>query len=228
VEASASSVQSTAGADSAISPTLPTSPAAVKEPTTLAAPNASEADDDEDDDESELNSDVLDVSSGEVEDKVEQIKRQKALEKQKKKAQPPKKVVKADDIFEPGYWNPVVVVGLRVNSKESGATIRVVRPHDNQNRVKSKDLKRKRKGKVGNGPKKRKTNPDSEIAKLQKAAQEALKLIDGEKTERVTDSESCEDSDDENGDETDEENDAGGDEESDGEGEEVSDTESNE
>lgn len=166
MEGSAPTVQSTTGIDSAINPTLPTSPAAVKAPTTLAAPVASEADNDEDDDESELDSDVSDVSSGEVEDKVEQIKRQKALEKRKKKGRPPKKPEKVDDTFEPGYWNPVVVVGLRVYSKESGVTIRVVRPHDDEDRVKSRDLKRKRKGKVGNGSKKRKTNPDSEIAKL--------------------------------------------------------------
>lgn len=225
VEGLAPTVQSTTGTDSAINPTLPTSPAAVKAPTTLAAPDASEADNDEDD-ESELDSDVSDVASGEVEEKVEQIKRQKALENQKKKAQPPKKPVKVDDTFEPGYWNPVVVVGLRVYSKESGVTIRVVRPHDNEDRVKSKDLKRKRKGKVGNGPKKRKTNPDSEIAKLQKAAQEALRLIDGEKTDGITDSEGEEDSGDESEGETDDESNTGDDEESDGESEEESDTES--
>ncbi len=90
--------------------------------------------------------------------------------------------------------------------------------------MKSKDLKRKRKGKVGNGPKKRKAIPESEITKLQEAAQEALRLIDGEKTEMVTDSESYEDSDDESRDETDGENDTS----SDREGEEESDTESNE
>jgi hypothetical protein len=225
VQGSAPPVQSTTGTDSAINPTLPISPAAVKAPTTLAAPDASKADDDEDDDESELDSDVSDVSSGEVEDKVEQIKRQKALDKQKKQAQPPKKLEKVDDTFEPGYWNPVVVVGLRVYSKESGVTIRVVRPHDNEDR---KDLKRKRKGKAGNGPKKRKTNADSEIAKLQKAAQEALRLIDGEKVEMATDPESDEDRDDESGDETDGENDSGADEDSDGKSEEESDTESDE
>ena len=133
-----------------------------------------------------------------------------------------------DDIFEPGYWNPVVVVGLRVYSKESGVTIRVVRPHDSEDRVKSNDLKRKGKGKAGNGPKKRKTNADSEIAKLQQTAQEALRLIDGEKVEMATDPESDEDSDDESGDETDEENDTGADEDSDGKSEEEGDTESDE
>jgi len=228
VEGSAPPVQSTTGTDSAINLTLPISPAAVKAPTTLAAPDASKADDNEDDDESELDSDVSDVSSGEVEDKVEQMKRQKALDKQKKQAQPPKKLEKVDDTFEPGYWNPVVVVGLRVYSKESGVTIRVVRPHDSEDRVKSNDLKRKGKGKAGNGPKKRKTNADSEIAKLQQTAQEALRLIDGEKVEMATDPESDEDSDDESGDETDEENDTGADEDSDGKSEEEGDTESDE
>jgi hypothetical protein len=228
VEGSAPPVQSTTGTDSAVNPILPISPAAFKTPTTSAAPDASEADDDKDDDESELDSDVSDVSSGEVEDKVEQIKRQKGLDKQKKNAQPPIQIVKVDDTFEPGYWNPVVVVGLRVYSKESGVTIRVMRPHDNEDKLKSKSPKRKRKGKAGNQSKKRKTDLDSEVAKLQETAQEALKLIDGEKAERVTDPESDEDSDDESGDETDGDNDTGVDDESDGETEEESDTGSDE
>jgi len=79
----------------------------------------------DDDDDSDLDSVVSDVSSGTIDEKIEEVKMQMTA----KPAQPVTPSGEEDNV-EQGYWNPVIVVGLRVYSKESGVTIKVVRPHD--------------------------------------------------------------------------------------------------
>jgi hypothetical protein len=82
-----------------------------------------------------------------------------------------------DTDIEPGYWNPVVVLGLKVYSKESGVSIKVVRPHDRVKRGKS----------TVDGLLAR------VVAKLKETASEALLLMD-EKMGGVTETESDMDS----------------------------------
>ena len=81
--------------------------------------------DDDDDDLSELNSVVSDITSGELEDEIAAAKVvDRAL------VTPATPADDEEDEFERDPWNAVVVVGLRVYSKESGVSVKVVRPRD--------------------------------------------------------------------------------------------------
>lgn len=80
--------------------------------------------DDDDDDLSDLDSNVSDITSGVVEDEIA------AAKPAAEQAIPPPPIVAGDDEdeFERDPWNAIAVVGLRVYSKESGVSVKVVRP----------------------------------------------------------------------------------------------------
>jgi len=82
--------------------------------------------DDDDDDDSDINSDVSDISDGEIEDYIAEQK----LAAEQVPPPPPPNPEEEEDEFEADPWNAVVVVGLRVYSKESGVSVKVVRPRD--------------------------------------------------------------------------------------------------
>jgi hypothetical protein len=81
--------------------------------------------DDDDDDDSDINSNVSDISDGEIEDYIAE---QKLAAEQV--PPPPPNPEEEEDEFEADPWNAVAVVGLRVYSKESGVSVKVVRPRD--------------------------------------------------------------------------------------------------
>jgi hypothetical protein len=82
---------------------------------------------DDDDDDSDLNSDVSDISDGEIEDYLAE---QKLAAEQAITPPPTPPDEEVEDQFEADPWNAVAVVGLRVYSKESGVSVKVVRPRD--------------------------------------------------------------------------------------------------
>jgi hypothetical protein len=82
--------------------------------------------DDDDDDDSDINSDVSDISDGEIEDYIAEQK----LAAEQVPPPPPPNPEEEEDEFEADPWNAVAVVGLRVYSKESGVSVKVVRPRD--------------------------------------------------------------------------------------------------
>ncbi|KAG0652956.1 hypothetical protein D0Z07_0085 [Hyphodiscus hymeniophilus] len=81
-------------------------------------------DDFDEDDLSDLNSNVSDITSGVVEDEIAAAKL--AAEAALPPILPPDD--DEEDEFERDPWNAVAVVGLRVYSKESGVSVKVVRP----------------------------------------------------------------------------------------------------
>jgi len=81
--------------------------------------------DDDDDDDSDINSNVSDISDGEIEDYIAE---QKLAAEQV--PPPPPNPEEEEDEFEADPWNAVAVVGLRVYSKESGVSVKIVRPRD--------------------------------------------------------------------------------------------------
>jgi len=176
----ASQVDTSSTIDPVVCPRMP--PLSADSSVIVTAPAA-----DDDDDDSDLESDVSDVSSDEVEETVKARKEVEALEKKNKaliRRNKPAWEVKNELV--PGYWNAVVVVGLRVYSKESGVSIKVVRPPDEVDGAKNKGSKRSRKGKKSSGNKKQKTDrdvPDGETALFEETAKEALKLIGDEGSE---------------------------------------------
>jgi hypothetical protein len=82
--------------------------------------------DDDDDDDSDINSDVSDISDGEIEDYIAEQK----LAAEQVPPPPPPNPEEEEDEFEADPWNAVAVVGLRVYSKDSGVSVKVVRPRD--------------------------------------------------------------------------------------------------
>ncbi|KAH8599322.1 hypothetical protein B0O99DRAFT_504411 [Bisporella sp. PMI_857] len=86
-------------------------------------------DDDDDDDLSDLESVVSDISSAVIEDAIAEAK------EAAKNAPPPSNNDDEDDEFQRDPWNAVAVVGLRIYSKGSAVSVKVVR------RRMSEDLK---------------------------------------------------------------------------------------
>ena len=80
-------------------------------------------DDFDEDDLSDLDSNVSDITTGVVEDEIAAAKL--AAETS---MPPPPPVEEDENEFERDPWNAVAVVGLRVYSKESGVSVKVVRP----------------------------------------------------------------------------------------------------
>lgn len=81
-------------------------------------------DDFDEDDLSDLDSNVSEITSGVIEDEIAAAK-----ERAEQAAPPPPPPADDDeDEFERDPWNAVAVVGLRVYSKESGVSVKVVRP----------------------------------------------------------------------------------------------------
>ena len=82
-------------------------------------------DDFDEDDLSDLESNVSDITSGVIEDEIE------AARRAAQEASPPAPLLADDDDedeFERDPWNAVAVVGLRVYSRESEVSVKVVRP----------------------------------------------------------------------------------------------------
>jgi hypothetical protein len=156
--------QTILNADVATHPTLPLPSTMV--PKLKATPGTPE---DDDDDGSDLGSVVSDVSSGTLEQEIESMKVKMA-------ANPPLELDTPTEDYgiETSYWNPVVVVGLKVYSKESGVSIKVVRPHDRVTGEKSTVYELLA----------------SEVAKLKETATEVLSLMDDEEMGGVTETES--------------------------------------
>jgi hypothetical protein len=102
----------------------------VKSPSPSApSPIVGFPEDGDDDDDSEINSDVSDISDGEIEDYL--TEQTLAAEQAIPPPPPPPPLLEAgEDEFEADPWNAVVVVGLRVYSKESGVSVKVVRPRE--------------------------------------------------------------------------------------------------
>jgi len=163
----APAAQPMAKSNSLASPTPSNPPTTMPKPT--STPSASE--DEEDGNDSDLDSVVSEISSGTVEEEIEALKKQLAA---KPKLPPPGNSPVEEDGIEPGYWNAVVVVGLRVYSKESGVSIKVVRPHD---------LVVKKKFTIDE-------MLAEEVAKLEETATGALLLIDDENEGGVVGAES--------------------------------------
>jgi hypothetical protein len=99
--------------------------------------------DNDDNIDSDLDSVVSDVSSGAVEEWIERDKQKKIQEALNKP--PPCKLPKEEGGLESGIWNPVVVLRLRIYSKESGVSIKVVKEDDTAKG--SKQLKTQQEGK---------------------------------------------------------------------------------
>lgn len=85
-------------------------------------------DDDEEDDLSDLDSNVSDITSGVIEDEIAaaNLAAEQAIP-------PPVTADDEEDEFERDPWNAIAVVGLRVYSKESGVSVKVVRPRVSDN-----------------------------------------------------------------------------------------------
>ena len=194
-ESLAPQIEASSATDPVLYPTLPTLSAGSS--IIITAPTA-----DEDDDDSDLDSDVSDVSSGELEEALEARKSEYAFEKKEKallRRNNPAPA-KARDRLEQGGWNAVVIVGLRVYSKESGVSIKVVRPDEKIAGFKKKKAKRSKKDEEASRNKKRMREgeiPDGEVAMLERAAKEALTLIGDEESEEQSDEESNEESEEE-------------------------------
>ena len=91
----------------------------------VSAPSSiSGFDDFDEDDLSDLDSNVSDITSGVIEDEIAAAK----LAAEQAMPPPPPAVDDDEDEFERDPWNAIAVVGLRVYSKESGVSVKVVRP----------------------------------------------------------------------------------------------------
>jgi hypothetical protein len=93
------------------------------DPSSITGPSAllPKPDDDEDDDLSDLNSVVSDVSTGVVDEAIAEARLAA------KEVPAPTADDEEEDDFEKDSWNAVAVVGLRVHSRESMVSIKVVR-----------------------------------------------------------------------------------------------------
>ncbi|TVY57331.1 hypothetical protein LCER1_G001781 [Lachnellula cervina] len=78
------------------------------------------------DDESDIVSVISDISSGVVEDAIAEAK----LVAEAAIPAPPPPNSDDEDEFEKDPWNAIAVVGLRVYSKDSGVSVKVIRPRD--------------------------------------------------------------------------------------------------
>lgn len=128
--ASTKQAQETAeAADSKVTDKEPTDkPAEEAQPTVSedANPAAPEnvAEDDESDYDSDINSEISDISDGVIDDEIEATKLDEAAQNP-----PPAPTEEEPDEFERDPWNAIIVVGLRVYSKNSDVTVRIVRPN---------------------------------------------------------------------------------------------------
>lgn len=91
----------------------------------VSAPSSvSGLDDFDEDDLSDLDSNVSDITSGVVEDEIAAAK----LAAEQALPPPPPPADDEEDEYERDPWNAIAVVGLRVYSRESGVSVRVLRP----------------------------------------------------------------------------------------------------
>ncbi|RFU27447.1 hypothetical protein B7463_g8897, partial [Scytalidium lignicola] len=97
-------------------------PPATEEPAPGAEDGVSEESDSSDDD-SDINSEISDISSGVIDDELEVLK----LDAEAQNSTPPANDEDPDE-FERDPWNAIIVVGMRVYSKNSDVSVRIVRP----------------------------------------------------------------------------------------------------
>ena len=140
-------------------------------------------DDFDEDDLSDLDSNVSDITSGVIEDEIAAAK----LSSDAALPPPPPPVDDEEDEFERDPWNAVAVVGLRVYSKESGVSVKVVRPRlseveDKDEKVEAKlDVDDSNVDAVKDGDEKKDGGNKEELKGGEKKAD--LKPEDGEKKE---------------------------------------------
>ncbi|KAH8808104.1 hypothetical protein F5884DRAFT_677059 [Xylogone sp. PMI_703] len=86
------------------------------------------AEESESDDDSDINSEISDISEGVIDDELESMK----LDTAAQTPAPPTTEAEPDE-FERDPWNAIIVVGLRVYSKNSDVSVKIVRPNKWEN-----------------------------------------------------------------------------------------------